>query len=233
MESIEQISTGLSGADEVIGGLRPGDHIIWQVDTLESYAFAARQFVRQAAADRRRILYIHFGSHAPLVDDAALKDEGADFQMYTIDVCHGFESFTSDIYRIITAEGKHAFYLFDCLTDMQQHWCSDLMIGNFFQVACPYLSELETVSCFALDRNAHTPDTIARIREAVRLLLNLYFVDGNYYLHPLKVWERYSPVMFLPHLLTEAGAECITDSASSAELFSGSRSIQKNWITGM
>ena len=33
MESIEQISTGLSGADEVIGGLRPGDHIIWQVDT--------------------------------------------------------------------------------------------------------------------------------------------------------------------------------------------------------
>ncbi|MRN26479.1 pyruvate kinase, partial [Romboutsia ilealis] len=192
MESIKQISTGLSGADEVIGGLRPGDHIIWQVDTLESYAFAARQFVRQAAADRRRILYIHFGSHAPLVDDAALKDEGADFQMYTIDVCHGFESFTSDIYRIITAEGKHAFYLFDCLTDMQQHWCSDLMIGNFFQVACPYLSELETVSCFALDRNAHTPDTIARIREAVRLLLNLYFVDGNYYLHPLKVWERYS-----------------------------------------
>ncbi|MEE0201832.1 MAG: PEP/pyruvate-binding domain-containing protein [Muricomes sp.] len=220
MESIEQISTGLSGADEVIGGLRPGDHIIWQVDTLESYAFAARQFVRQAAADRRRILYIHFGSHAPLVDDAALKDEGADFQMYTIDVCHGFESFTSDIYRIITAEGKHAFFLFDCLTEMQQHWCSDLMIGNFFQVACPYLSELETVSCFALDRNAHTPDTIARIREAVRLLLNLYFVDGNYYLHPLKVWERYSPVMFLPHLLTETGAECITDSASSAELFS-------------
>ena len=85
MESIEQISTGLAGADEVIGGLRPGDHIIWQVDTLESYAFAARKFVRQAAADRRRILYIHFGSHAPLVDDAALKDEGADFQMYTID----------------------------------------------------------------------------------------------------------------------------------------------------
>lgn len=220
MEIFEQISTGLPGADEVIDGLRPGDHIIWQVDSLEAYAFAARPFVRQAAADGKRILYIHFGSHAPLLDEAVLMEDGADFKMYTIDVCQGFEAFTSDIYQIITAEGKHAFYLFDCLTELQQHWCSDLMVGNFFQVACPYLSELETVSCFALDRNAHTQDTLARIREAARILLNLYAIDGQYYLHPLKVSERYSSTMFLPHRLTETGAECITDSASSAELFS-------------
>lgn len=220
MESMEQISTGLKGADEVIDTLRPGDNIIWQVDSFEAYSFVVERFVQQAAADHRRLVYIHFGCHAPLIDKKALLEKGADFEMFTLDAGMGFESFTSSVYQIITAEGKNAFYVFDCLSELQEFWCSDLMTGNFFQVTCPYLFERDAVTYFALYRNAHTQDTIARIREVTQLLLNLYYIDSRYYLHPLKVWKRYSPVMFLPHLLTEGGSECITDSASSAELFS-------------
>jgi len=32
------------------------------------------------------------------------------------------------------------------------------------------------------------------------LLLDIYNFDGNFYIHPLKAWKRYSPTMFLPHL---------------------------------
>lgn len=220
MESIEQISTGLKGADEVIDTLRPGDNIIWQVDSFEAYSFVVDRFVQQAAADHRHLIYIHFGSHPPLVDKEAALMGKAGFEMYTLDAGMGFESFTSSVYQIITAGGKGTFYVFDCLSELQEYWCSDLMTGNFFQVTCPYLFELDTVTYFALYRNAHTQDTIARIREVTQLLLNLYSIDRLFYLHPLKVSKRYSPVMFLPHLLTEEGAECITDSASSADLFS-------------
>lgn len=117
-------------------------------------------------------------------------------------------------------QGLDAFYVFDSLTFLLQTWHSDLMNGNFFQVTCPYLYELNTIAYFALIRNAHTYDTIARIRETTQLLLDLYHIEGNYYVHPLKVWQRYSPTMFLPHLLKEQEAVSITASVEAAELFS-------------
>jgi pyruvate,water dikinase len=220
MRSIRHVSTGLSGVDTVVDYLRLGDNVVWQVDSLEAYSLVVDEFVKQAVNDKRRLLYIQFGNHPPLLDESELKKQDADFQVYHLDAGMGFESFTSAIYQIITAEGHHAFYVFDCLSELQQYWCSDLMTGNFFQVTCPYLFELDTVAYFALYRNAHAQDTVARIREITQVLLNLYTIDNQYYLHPLKVWERYSPVMFLPHLLTGDTAQCITDSASSAELFS-------------
>lgn len=220
MKSIERVSTGLPGADTVIDFLRPGDNVVWQADSLEAYSFVVDEFARQAVSEGRRLIYIHFGSHPRLLDESALKNAGADFQIYPIDASMGFESFTSTVHQIITTEGRCAFYVFDCLSELLQYWCSDLMTGNFFQVTCPYLFELDTVAYFGLYRNAHAQDTVARIREVTQLLLNLYTIDRQYYLHPLKVWERYSPVMFLPHWLTKDTAECITDSTRTAELFS-------------
>jgi hypothetical protein len=35
------------------------------------------------------------------------------------------------------------------------------MIGNFFQVTCPLLYELNTIAYFAVFRNAHTYGTMA------------------------------------------------------------------------
>ena len=84
MESIEFISTGIKGADEVIETLYPGDNIIWQVDSFEAYSFVVKQFVRQAAADKRRLVYLHFGCHAPLVDEDALNTAKDDIKFHTL-----------------------------------------------------------------------------------------------------------------------------------------------------
>jgi hypothetical protein len=51
----------------------------------------------------------------------------------------------------------------------------------------------------------------------------LYQVNHKYYIHPLKVWQRYSSTMFFPHLIQGQEAVCITASAEVAELFSGIR----------
>lgn len=210
---MERIGTGLPGVDNVIQTLYPGDNIIWQIDSLEAYSFAAVAFAQQAIRDDRRIVYMHFKNHELLLDEPNL-------EMFTIDTDTGFEAFAGEVHQILRGHDQGTFYVFDCLTELQSHWCSDLMIGNFFQVTCSYITEQNSTAYFALDRTAHTPDTIARIRESTQLLLNLYKVDGFFYLHPLKADKRYSSELFLPHLLTVDSAESITDSASSAELFS-------------
>ena len=108
-----------------------------------------------------------------------------------MDASKGFESFATEIHNIVKDAGRKAFFIFDCLTDLLKDWHSDLMIGNFFEVTCPFLYELDTVAYFSLMRDAHTFTTIAGIRETTQLLLDLYQVNDKLYLHPLKVWQRY------------------------------------------
>lgn len=215
MEIGNRVSTGLSGFDKVIDMLRLGDNVVWQIQSIEDYVWILKPYIEQARKDKRRLIYFRFGNHKPLITDDELSI------VYHMDASEGFESFTTDIYSIIEKEGQKAFYVFDCLSDLLQFWYSDLMIGNFFRVVCPFLYKLDTVAYFALIRGRHTHNTIARIRETTQLLLDIYNINNNIYIHPLKVWERYSPTMFFPHSIHEDTATSITASAEAALLFSG------------
>ena len=109
----------------------------------------------------------------------------------------------ANVHQIIEAEGREVFYVFDNLSALVVEWATDELLANFFQVTCPFLFELDTVAYFALTRGRHRHSAVARIRDTTQILLDVYRVDGNMYLHPLKVWDRYSPQMFLPHIMTD------------------------------
>lgn len=210
----DRVSTGLSGFDRVIDGLRLGDNVVWQVDSINDYRQVIEPYIHQALRDERKLVYVRFGSHEPLLK------ENAKIHVHHVDPTSGFEHFATEVHNLVEREGKKVFYVFDCLTDLLQYWYSDLMIGNFFRVSCPFLYELDTIAYFAIMRNAHTYGTIAGIRETTQLLLDLYLVNGKIYIHPLKVWQRYSPTMFFPHLVEGTEAVSITASSEVAELFS-------------
>jgi len=214
MDINDRVSTGSKGFDQTIDNLRLGDNVVWQVDQVLDYKKMVEPYVAQAKLDKRKLVYVRFGIHEPILE------ESADIILYQLNANKGFESFATQVHNLVKKEGKKTFYVFDCLTDLLEYWYSDLMIGNFFKVTCPYLYELDTIAYFAIQRNVHTYSTIAGIRETTQLLLDLYQVNNKYYIHPLKVWQRYSPTMFFPHLIQEQEAICITASSEVAELFS-------------
>ncbi|MFC4403478.1 PEP/pyruvate-binding domain-containing protein [Gracilibacillus xinjiangensis] len=216
-----KVSTGMSGFDETIDSLRLGDNVVWQVDNMESYQGIITPFVHKALEDNRKIVYVRFGQHKKLVE------ENDQIIVYEVDAKKGFESFATEIHRLIEKEGNRTFYVFDSLTDLLTNWYSDLMIGNFFKVCCPYLYELETVAYFAINRNVHTYSTIARIRETTQVLLDLYEVENKRYIHPLKVWQRYSPTMFFPHLIEGNKAKSITASSEASSLFANVNLVEE------
>lgn len=210
----KKISTGMAGLDNIIDMLRAGDNVVWQVQSLEDYKKVVAPFVRQAQRDGRRIVYVNFDRTTTLID--------SDDAVVTCTLASaGFEGFATAVYKLIETEGRDVLYVFDCLTGLLDFWYSDLLIGNFFRLVCPYLFQFESTAYFAVIRNSHTYDTIARIRETTQLLLDVYSFDENMYVHPLKVWERYSPGMFFPHLVDNDKAVSITASAQAAQLFAG------------
>jgi len=217
----EKVSTGMIGFDKAIDYLRLGDNVVWQVDSVLNYQKIVEPYVKQALHDNRKLVYVRFGSHEPLLA------ESPEVIQYHVDAHKGFESFATEVHSLIEKEGKRTFYVFDCLTDLLEYWHSDLMIGNFFKVSCPFLYELDTIAYFSIIRNIHTYSTIAGIRETTQLLLDLYEVNQKFYIHPLKVWQRYSPTMFFPHLIQGQGALSITASSEAAELFSSINRVEE------
>ena len=221
------ISTGIKGLDSIITGLREGDNVVWQIDDMTDYAELVRPFVQQALKDKRKVVYMRFASHKELIP------RSPKIKRYELNAYAGFESFATKVNNIITREGEGVYYVFDCLSELLSAWATDLMIGNFFMVTCPYLYELKTVTYFSILRYNHSFKSIARIRETTQLLMDVYHCEGSFYIHPLKVWNRYSPTMFLPHQEENRKFIPITDSVNSVKLLSyihekGAESAKRN-----
>ena len=193
MAAFDKIHCGYPQIDEVLDYIRLGDNVVWQVTEIEEFCFFAEAFARQAVKDGRNVIYVRFAQHEPLLKDLT----GIKVREFNPD--EGFEAFTVGIHEEITRQGKDAFYVFDCLSELQSVWYTDLMMGNFFRVTCPYLFVMDTVAYFPLLRGRHSFDAVARIRDTTQLLLDVYSNEKYIYLHPLKVWNRNSEKMFLPH----------------------------------
>ena len=216
MAAFERIPSGTAGLDRVFDHIRIGDNVVWQVSEVSDYALLARRFGERAIADGRKLVYVRFAPHEAIFEPRAGLD------IVTLDPSGGFERFTVEVHRVVEEAGKEAFYIFDCLSVLQEAWSADLMMGNFFMVTCPYLFELDTVAWFCILRHRHSYEAIVRIRETTQILVDLWHGDRCVYLHPIKVWKRYSDTMFFPHCLsaeTPDEARPLTDGVSVSRFY--------------
>ncbi len=194
MAAFERVLSGIPEMDQALDNIRLGDNVVWQVTRLEEFKLFLNPYVDQAVRDGRNLIYIRFASHEPLVE------ERQGVKIVTVELSHRFENFTVEIHNLIEHEGEDAFYVFDCLSELQTAWATDLMMGNFFRVTCPFLFKLNTVAFFPLIRGKHSFKAIAKIRDTTQLLMDVYSDEAQVYVRPLKVWNRYSETMFLPHV---------------------------------
>ncbi|MGD9849452.1 MAG: PEP/pyruvate-binding domain-containing protein, partial [Desulfuromonas sp.] len=214
MPTAARASSGYDDLDQILDGLRIGDNVVWEVDSMADYRYFVAPFVARARAEGRPLVYLRFGDHPPLLE------EGSGVRQYVLDPREGFEFFASRIHEILTEEGRGVFYVFDCLSDLLSAWTTDYMVGNFFWVTCPYLFELDTVAYFALIRHRHSFSTVERIRKTTQVLISVFNAEERFYVQPRKVWQRYSATMFLPHRKEGERFVPLTNSCEATRLFS-------------
>ncbi len=126
MASFEKINSGIKEFDQIVDHVRLGDNVIMQVTKLEDFKKVAKLFIEQAISKNRDVYYIRFATHEPFFEE----QEG--LKICYLDPSEGFEKFTNSVHKIIKNAGFDAFYVFDCLSDLQVAWSTDLMMGNFF-----------------------------------------------------------------------------------------------------
>lgn len=215
MAAFDRVKSGIPEMDRVLDNIRLGDNVVWRVSDLEEFHLFLDPYLEQAIRDHRNIIYVRFASHPPLTEGHP------EIKTVPVELSHRFETFTVTIHNLIEREGKDAFYVFDCLSELQTAWATDLMMGNFFRVTCPFLFQLDTVAFFPLIRGKHSLQAIEKIRDTTQLFLDVFSDKNNVYVRPDKVWNRHSETMFLPHLYDrETGSvEPLLDGVQSSRFY--------------
>ncbi|HEY3325488.1 MAG TPA: PEP/pyruvate-binding domain-containing protein [Planctomycetota bacterium] len=188
------LSTGLTGLDRVLQGLRPGDNVVWQVDTIDDYVPFVRPYCAWAIAKGKRLIYFRYAKHPPLIQ------ENEHVEVHHLHPEEGFENFITQTYNVIENVGQGACYVFDALSELSIDQYSDRMLGNFYMVICPHLFALQTVAYYALLKNYHSFHAASPIAETTQILIDVYRCQGKLYVHPHKVKDRYSPSMHMLHV---------------------------------
>jgi pyruvate,water dikinase len=193
------LSSGLSSLDQVLGGVRPGDNIVYQVDSVDDYIPFVIPFCTKAVQEKRKLIYFRFADHPSLLPN--------DLPATTIHLHpeKGFENFIDEIFDIIEKSGTGACYVFDCLSELAVDWYSDRMLGNFFMLTCPYLYDFETATLFALLKNVHSSHAIGAIHTTAQVVIDIFRVRQQFYLQPQKVYKRHSETMYTLHRWREDG----------------------------
>jgi hypothetical protein len=217
----DSMSSGLPDLDRMLKGVLPGDNIVWQVDTIDDYVPFVHPFCRTAMQQGRPLIYFRFADHAHLLPGNIRAE------IHRLHPEKGFETFLSEIFDVIEKKGKGACYVFDGLSELAADWYSDRMLGNFFMLTCPYLYDYETVTYFALLRNYHIAVATDAIHSTAQVVLDVYRNKGQLYLHPKKVFKRYSPTLYMLHIWENETFSPVTRSATISEI---TTSVPQPWL---
>lgn len=207
---MEPVSSGIAALDEVLQSLRFGDNVVFQVEELSDYQFFTEPFLEASLAGKRNCVYVRFAPHPPIV----ARRKG--LSVIEVDLGQGFDQFSRAVHNIVENEGERTVYFLDNLSTLVAEWATDELLANFFQVICPFMAEMDCITYFALTRGKHAHAAIARIRDTTQILVDIYHVGALMYIHPLKVWDRYSPQMFLPHLIGGKSWQPVFESSEAA-----------------
>ena len=210
----KKLGSGITGFDILLKGIRPGDNIVWQVDSVEDYL----PFVQPCASFARdngfKPVYFRFSRHKPLFSP------GSGVRIFELSPEEGFENFIRKFHNIINEIGKDGYYIFDCLSDLVVDWYSDRMLGNFFMLVCPYIRQAGAVAYFAMFRNRHSFHAMTPIIDLAPVFLDVYRNQEKLYVHPIKTPGRYSPTMNMLHVWEDENFIPVKDSVTITEILS-------------
>ena len=218
---LNTFTTGLPGLDKTLLGLRAGDNVVWQVDTIDDYVPFVLPFWNQARAQGRKLIYFRFARHHELFQ------EGCGGEIFRLHPEDGFEKFVTEILDIIEHAGLGACYVFDWLSDLAADWYSDRMLGNFFMITCPYLYDWKTIAYFGLQKNRHSFHATDGIDKTAQVILDVYRKKQQLFVHPQKVWQRQTPTMYTLHQWEGDEFKPVTSSAVTTEILAG---VPQPWL---
>lgn len=216
--SMTTASTGIPELDRLVGGLRVGDNVLWQVGHGTSADPFVSAFVQEAgdtpglvyvslhvppaaildrfgdAWDPERFLLVDLFTHGVGGGDPAFvgfrrSARGRGVQIRTVRHPADAASTLGELAEIEHERGRRTRYVFDSLTGMEALWGREEALACFLR-SCPRLYELDTVAYWLAQTEAHDRGSLSRLIHVTQLALDLRVEGGEPRLKVLKAAGR-------------------------------------------
>jgi transcriptional regulator with XRE-family HTH domain len=190
-------STGISGLDDLIDGLRSGDNVVWS-SKREVWSLLLRPFAEKAETpglcyvavdappqdllsryridagiDRFVVVDLHTGGLAGKVRKRKKSAYVEGAYIRTAADSRDFNSVQSLMKEIEDELGSGTRYVFESLTGLQKLWDADSAL-SFFLRHCPRLYDLRTVAYWMLDPLAHEQGFLRRVHDVTQVVLEVF-----------------------------------------------------------
>ena len=250
----EKPSTGFAALDQLLGGVRIGDNLVWRLHGASREPFTAA-FLRTGAA-LPRLAYVSFDAPAAEVL-AQYGTEGFPEPSVLLDCSSGRSAkrnrhvtakggpsvrvvedpgnvlaVTAALVAIERELGTGTRYVFDNLTTIQKTWGRQAALALFLE-HCPRLFHLETVAYWFIDADEHDQSFLERMTQLTQVVLDVEPSDDGVLVAVAKAQGRSGSPGKRARIALPGGAGSIVDSDGGNRGSSGERLRQMRIDKGL
>ena len=211
-------STGVEGLDALLGGLIPGDNVVWVAERAGPYEVAERAFLAQARREGRTCTYVtalHDPSELGLADDVEIVDARPGRPEAPP------AALAAEIERRARQDSLNSFVIDDMAT-LAGRWGKTAAL-SFFSRTCPTLLEFRALAYWRIPR-ACGERFLDGVRQVTQCVLDL---RGSQ-LHVVKAESRPASVQGLVvHVAVDGDDLIIERSSASGRLALGLANLRK------
>jgi transcriptional regulator with XRE-family HTH domain len=260
---VEKISTGIRYLDQVTGGLRLGDNVVWEVTSGVPVEYFIKGFFDGNEQFRSAVIIISFNvspftilkRYAFLLPrfrvtmiDAFTRGKGNGDPVFLdfYQEAHGVDAVLlenprdrgrfMEVLNSVESENRDgSFYIFDSLTGMNELWKDEGAVLDFFNFTCPKLYDLNTLAYWMLERDAHSRGFLAGLTHTTQVVFSLSPARADHFRLTIKKLQgRPSSGDPGPHLFTLSDGEiAFRDRRHEGTLGIGERVRDLRRISGM
>lgn len=202
----------------LIPGSGQGASIVFSLSDLSDFSRILPPFVQFAKEHQRKIVRIRFvpdtDSAAEISPEERHPDRSGEIMPeIPVRLNHRFRHFTESVHEQIRLQEQGSIFVFDCLSELQTAWATDLMMVNFFSVTTPLLKSLGDTALFPLKSLMHSDEAAGKIMNIADCFFDVFSDFKNIYLWSGKIQSAPDDELFQPWLLNPETAEVtlITD----------------------
>ena len=204
----------MKGLDGLLGGIRPGDNILWLVPSVKDYRGFVEPFVRNAVREKQSIVYVRL--------DGSLGIKGRQVKVLDIRKYAGVREFKEALMSLVS-ERKRSF-VFDPLNLALFKGEKELLM--FFQDVCSHLMREKGVAYFCM-RKGHKSMAVSKLMTIPQILIDVGREGGKTYIQLLKVGGRCFGPMFRPYTLERGFLREVSEKMIDTE----KRKMANEWKT--
>ncbi len=172
---------------DLVTGSTAGESIVFSLSDLSDFARILSPFLSYAEKAGKRIIHIRFVPDTDVSgnetqDLSARERRPSGLEEIPVRLNHRFRHFTVAVHEAIRAQEAGCIFVFDCLSELQTAWATDLMMVNFFTVTTPLLKSRGDTALFPLMALMHSDEAAGKITQIADCFFDVSSDFKNIYL---------------------------------------------------